>query len=117
MLFRGLDANGDWTYGAGLSNFATQNDAIALNIRTRILSWVGDCFFDSKAGIDWVNRIGSKNQAKFLDLDLRRLIIQTDGVTGLVDFDTSLVGRNFTANYTVDTIYGKTYTNRISMDI
>lgn len=117
MLFRNLDANGDWTFGAGLSNLAIQNEAIALNIRTRILSWVGDCFFDVKAGIDWVNRLGSKNQAVLLDLDLRRIILTTEGVTGLVSFDIVTKDRAFTANYTVNTIYGKEYTDTLKLEI
>lgn len=117
MLFRGLDADGDWTFGKGLSNFATQNDAIALNIRTRILSWIGDCFFDLKAGIDWVNRLGSKNQAALLDLDLRRRILETEGVTGLTQFDIINQDRAFTGNYTVNTIYGQEYANTVSLEI
>ena len=117
MLFRALNADGDWTFGAGLSNFASQADAIALNIRTRVMSWVGDCFFDMKAGIDWVNRLGSKNQLALLDLDLRRLILQTDGVTGLTNFDIVMQGRAFIANYTVDTIYGQSYTSTINMEL
>lgn len=117
MLFRDLDANGDWRFGAGLSNLASQNDAIALNIRTRVLSWMGDCFFDMKAGIDWVNRLGSKNQATLLDLDLRRIILETEGVTGLVQFDIVYQNRIFTANYTVNTIYGQEYADIVNMEI
>lgn len=117
MLFRNLDADGDWTFGAGISNYATKNDAVALNIRTRLLSWVGDCFFDVKAGIDWINRLGSKEQALLLDLDLRRLIIRTEGVTGLKQFDTVNQNRVFTANYTVESIYGQEYASSINMEL
>lgn len=117
MLFRDLDVDGDWIFGAGFSNLATQNNAIALNIKTRLLSWVGDCFFDMKAGIDWYNRLGSKNQAGLLDLDLRRVTLQTEGVTGLTQFDIINQNRNFTGNYTVDTIYGQDYTDTIKLEI
>ena len=46
MIFRSLDELGDWNFGKGVQDFVSGNDAIALNIKTRIQSWVGDCFFD-----------------------------------------------------------------------
>lgn len=117
MLFRNLDADGDWQFGAGFSSLASAQKAIGLNIKTRIQSWVGDCFFDMAAGIDWVNRLGSKNQRTLLELDLRRIILQSQGVTGLVEFTTNMVGRAFTANYTVNTIYGQQYQDIISVEV
>jgi len=62
MIFRNIDENGDWDFGKGIQDFTSGNKAIGLNIKTRIQSWVGDCFFDMNAGIDWLNRLGSKNQ-------------------------------------------------------
>lgn len=117
MLFRNLDASGDWSFGNGKQDYVDKNRAIGLNIKTRLLSWVGDCFFDQKAGIDWVNRLGSKNQRTLLELDLRRMILQTDGVTGLVSFDTVLVRRAFTANYTVITKYSQEYIDSLTVEI
>lgn len=117
MLFRNLDANGDWMFGSGKANYVDLNTAIGLNIRTRLLSWVGDCFFDKQAGIDWTNRLGSKNQRALLELDLRRVILQSEGVTGIVSFDTVLEGRTFTANYTVNTIYSRGYVDSVTRGI
>lgn len=105
MIFRNLTEEHDWCFGAGKANMTSLNQAIGLNIKTRILSWVGDCFFDQNAGIDWWNRLGSKNQRTLLELDLRRQIQQSEGVTGIVEFQTNLIGRKFSASYTVTTIY------------
>lgn len=116
MLFRNLDQNGDWQFGKGLQDITDLDTAIGLNIRTRILSWVGDCFWDTEAGIDWVNRLGSKNSQDLLDLDLRRLILQSEGVTGLVNFDIKVINRGFQATYVVTTIYGKEYANTINIE-
>lgn len=113
MIIRNLDANGDWTWGSGKGNYLTNNAAIGLNIKTRLLSWVGDCFFDSQAGIDWTNRLGSKNQRTLLELDLRRVILRSFGVTGIVFLDTVLVDRSFTANYSVNTIFSKDYQDQL----
>ena len=117
MIFRNLDQNDDWTFGAGRSNFAAQNKAIGLNIKTRLLSWVGDCFFDQKAGIDWTNRLGSKGQRSLLELDLRRVILQSEGVTGMVKFDTILNNRKFSGNYEVNTIYTQSFRDQFILGI
>lgn len=116
MLFRNLDDDHDWCFGKGLEDLTTGDTAIGLNIETRILSWVGDCFWDMEAGIDWSNRIGGKNVKELLDLELRRLIIQSQEVTGLVDFVITQQGRNFTAAYTVNTIYGSAYASTINIE-
>ena len=109
MIIRNLDSAHDWTFGQGTGNYLTGNPAIGLNIETRVLSWLGDCFFDTGAGIDWANRLGSKNQRKLLEADLRRIILQSIGVTGIVTFSTSVVGRAFSASYTINTIFSASY--------
>jgi hypothetical protein len=113
MKFRQLSSDGDWTFGKGIGNYVIENDAVGLNVKTRLLSWVGDCFFDLGAGIDWVNRLGSKSQRAILELDLRTLILQTEGVTTVKNFSTQLVGRDFKATYDVETIYSQSYTDSI----
>jgi len=117
MIFRNLDVNHDWTFGKGLSNYARLNQSIGLNIRTRVLSWLGDCFFAQQEGIDWVNRLGSKNQKKLLEDDLRRIILQTPNVTGIVSFDITFQSGNraFRADYSVNTIYSKEYIDSIEV--
>lgn len=117
MIFRNLNNDGDWQFGKGIQSYTNKNQAIGLNIKTRILSWVNDCFFDQLAGIDWANRLGSKNQKDLLDLDLRRIILQSDGVTSIESFDSVLSGRNFTANYSVNTIYSKEFQDSLTLEI
>jgi len=114
MIFRALDSNGDWTFGHGKNNFLSGNAAIGLNIKTRLLSWVGDCFFSMNSGVDWVNRLGSKNQRTLLEGDIKRIIIASYGVTGITSFATVLNVRAFTANYSVNTIFSKAYTDSLT---
>lgn len=114
MEFRQLTDAGDWTFGSGLNNYASDDDAIGLNIRTRILSWVGDCFFDAGAGIDWVNRLGSRNQQELLELDLRTLILQTEGVTAINNISVVVTGRDFSATYDIQTIYSQSYLDELN---
>lgn len=115
MIFRQLTAEHDWTFGAGLNNFARNDAAIGLNIQTRLLSWVGDCFFDTQTGIDWKNRLGSKNQRALLENDLRRVILQSFGVTSIISFETILTGRSFSADYNITTIFSPSFQSAIEI--
>lgn len=117
MIFRNLDSDNDWNFGASKANFARDKLAIGLNIKTRINSWVGDCFFDLPAGIDWWNRLGSKDQRQLLELDLRRIILQSEGVTSIESFDTTLQGRIFSATYTVNTVLSEAFTDTLTLEI
>ena len=117
MIFRALDSTHDWQFGHGLSNFLTGDAAISANIDTRLLSWVNDCFFDMGAGIDWLNALGSKGQESMLELNLKRVILQSYGVTGLVSFFTTLSGRSFSASYTINTIYSQNYQNSLALNL
>lgn len=117
MKFRNLDADLDWTFGKGVYNYARQQEATKLNIRTRLLSWVNDCFFDMSAGIDWLNRLGDKQQRELLEQDIKRVITQSEDVIELVTFSTTLLGRQFSAEYTVRTIYSKLVTDFIQVGV
>ncbi|PHS61060.1 MAG: hypothetical protein COB09_19115 [Thalassobium sp.] len=117
MTFRNLTENHDWTFGSGLQNYTSGNQAIGIDIKTRLLSWIGDCFFAENEGIDWKNRIGSKNQRNLLENDIRRIILKTQGVTELLSFDTILNDRNFTASYSINTIFSQEYIDTLTLRI
>lgn len=119
MIFRALDVNHDWTFGKGVNDYTRLNQAIGLNIKTRILSWLGDCFFAQQEGIDWVNRLGSKRQRGLLEADLRRIILQTPDVRGITIFDIIYdeTGRRFSASYSVITIYSQEYIDSVEVGI
>lgn len=113
MIIRNLDKNGDWVFGQGFGSYVSQNQAIGLNIKTRLLSWLGDCFFARTAGVDWWNRLGKKNQQALLSADLQRIISQSSGVTGILAFNVQQTGRSVSASYTVQTIYSTSFTDSI----
>ena len=106
MIVRSLDVNGDWQFGKGRNNYLSANKAIVQNISTRLNSFLGDCFFALDAGIDWFNLLGSKNQVA-LELAVRAIVLNTAGVTRLVDVSVELNHntRRITMSYTVETIY------------
>lgn len=79
MRVRALDGTGDWTFGKGLNDYKFGNDAVAQLIATRLRSFLGDCFFDQGAGIDWVSFLGSKDQLG-LNLAISAVLYNTENV-------------------------------------
>jgi outer membrane protein assembly factor BamA len=80
-MTRGLDSNNDWIFGIGANAYLTANAEVAINIQTRVLSFLNDCFFDTGAGLNWWALLGSKNQAA-LQLSIGTVILNTNNVTG-----------------------------------
>ena len=107
MIIRALDENGDWTFGRGRNDYKRRIDAVALNIQTRLKSFLGDCFFDQTAGIDWFNLLGSKRILE-LKLSISSTLLNSDGVEKINEILVSVgTGRVFLVQYSVDTVYGK----------
>lgn len=118
MIFRVIDEDNDWTFGKGQNNYARDNGAVSLNIRTRVNSWLNDCFFAMNEGIDWYNRLGSFTQKELLDLDLKRVILNTEDVTGMNGFESSVnEQRQYVARFDISTIYSKSYTDNIVIGV
>ena len=107
MKTRALDAMGDWQFGRGLQSYATEKNALNQNISTRLKSWKNDCFFAMDDGVDWNNflDIGKKT---FLDIDIKRVILQTEGVLRISSYESTLdpETRKITISATVGTIFG-----------
>lgn len=106
MILRALDANGEWTFGKGKNNYLTLNAAIGQNIGSRLKSILGDCYFDTKAGLDSFNFMGSKDITGF-QLAVNATIINSTGVTKVNRLSLSVDPRtrNIALSYDVDTVY------------
>jgi len=115
MIFRKLDTSGDWTFGKGKSNFTRDEAAIEENIQTRLLSWVGNCFWDIYAGIDWINRL-NKGQERRLINEIVNNLLQAYGVVSVesVSVSSDVATRSVVIHcVNVQTIYGSTFTKTI----
>lgn len=106
MRVRAIDVNGNWLYGKGQNDYLRNNAAVAQNIQTRLLSFLGNCFFDLGAGIDWFNFLGSKELIQ-LNLSVSTVILNTTGVVGLKQLSVVLAPgtRLLTVQYQVQTTY------------
>lgn len=107
MIIRNLTVDSDWTFGSGIQNYKRDLAAIELNIKTRLKSWKGDCFYQPAEGVDYNNflDVGTKN---FLDSDVKRVILQSEGVIKITEYESSLDrdSRAFSAQATIISIFG-----------
>lgn len=108
VKFRTLDSNWDFQFGRGKQDYASDSMAVSYRLKTKLLSWFRDCFFDVEAGVDWKNILGSKGTKSQADSAVRQLVVTDEGVDSLVSFDSSMSGRTYNCSIRVKTIYGET---------
>ena len=105
MRFRSLDGTGDWNFGQGLESYAVDDNAIAFDVQTKVMSFFKDCWFDPTAGIDWLRLLGTKSTAQEIQLSIRGAILQAAGVTKVNSVDFVYQGRKLTVSYNINTIF------------
>lgn len=106
MKVRALTTLHDWTFGKGLNNYLSGAAAVTQDINTRLNSYLGDCFFDQGAGINWFGFVGGKNELG-LNLAISSTILNTEGVLTMNQLSLILTStRQFLVQYSVNTIYG-----------
>ena len=75
MRFRVLDENWDWSFGRGQNDYASNSLAVSYDLKTKILSWLNDCFFDMDSGLNWQKFLGGKFQKAEIDSAIKNTII------------------------------------------
>ena len=108
MAFRNLDNNHDWTFGIGRNNYVSGSQEVLLNVQTRILSFLGDCFFAPLDGIDWW-RLLDYNKQEEAENAVMATIAETEGVESVNQIDSYINSqRRLTLSYSITDIYGNT---------
>jgi len=103
MIYRALDANGDYQIGVFLANTpATVGQAVI----TRLLLWKSEWFLDVTDGTPWLQDIVGNNTN--YDFEIQSRILDTPGVTDIVSYASSVVNRRLSVTATINTIYGQT---------
>lgn len=114
MTFRNLDANHDWVFGTGQNDYVSENQEIALNIETRILSFLGDCFFAINEGIDWFNLLDYRYQNS-LEMKVQEVVKNTPGVSAVNSIDIMLgANRKIIITYDIQTIFSSSYQGEVT---
>lgn len=107
MRYRALDENGDYTFGRGKDNFLVNSpDMVRQSIQTRLLLIRGEWFLDKTEGTPWDKVIG-KGTNKTHDLVIQTRILQTKGVSSIVQYQSQVdpVTRSLSIAALVITIY------------
>lgn len=114
MSFRNLDGHGDWVFGLGRHSYVNENQEILLNAKTRVLSFLGDCFFAPQDGIDWWHLLDYNKQTE-LENAVMSTIAETEGVESVNEVDSVINSdRKITLTYSITTIYGSTYNQELT---
>lgn len=109
MVVRRLDPETGDIVTSG-TQFITERAEIAQTIKTRLRLFYGEYFRDITDGTQWFENILAKNTSLTQkDAELKRRILQTDGVINLVTFesDYDINARTFTVTASVLTEFGQ----------
>lgn len=101
MLYRTLDANGDYQLGSFLSNSPA---AVAQAVQTRLLLWRGEWFLDVTDGTPYMQDV--LGHGTNYDLEIQDRILSTPGVTEITSYSSSVVNRALSVQCTLNTLYG-----------
>ncbi len=109
MRYRKLDANGDYTFGQGQSDFWRDvPDAPAQAALTRLFLFQSDWFLDSREGMPWKTQVLGNRTAATRDPTIRNHVLGSQGVTEITEYSSTLDRdtRRFGVVMTISTIYG-----------
>ena len=123
MIIRTIDGSGDWEFGKGRNSYSSGQAAVAEMVQTRLLSFLGDCFWDVTAGINWYGYLGYKDELA-LNLAVSTCILNTPDqngnlvITGINQLVLTLnrQSRNLFIQYQAVSIYS-TITSTFSYDL
>ena len=114
MRFRNLDNNGDWCFGKGRNSYLKDNEALMMNIKTRLLEFYQDCFWDMEKGIDWWRLLGGKDLKKIL-VDVQNTILKSYQVKRIVKLDYSLTNRKLFLSISIEFLNGEILTDTVEV--
>lgn len=112
MITRAIKNNQDssrraWVFCRGYSAYKKEQKSIEQDIKSALLEFKNDCFFALQNGIDWLTRLGSKNQKELLDDDVFKTIQSRFGVISVQDFQSSVIERAYSCQCNVFTIFSQ----------
>ncbi len=115
MITRIIDGEtNDWIFGRGKQGYLAEDKAIQQNVKTKLQSFINNCFFDMGEGIDWFFHLGAKNP-EGLQLAIVDKIASLSGVTDvqLVEFENT--DRMAKINYQLSTVWDKNISGNITV--
>lgn len=96
-----------WVFCKGLSAYKSKQKAIEQIVKSSLLEFKNDCYFALNNGIDWITRLGYKNQKSLLDVDVQKIILEQWGVLNVQNFQSSIIERYYNCSCEVYTIFSE----------
>ena len=106
MRYRKLTPTGDYDFGNASRFLANTPETVAQAVGTRLRLYREEWFLDKREGLDLEAILGYGTQAT-RDLEVQRRILDTQGVTGIASYSSSVQGREFRVSCTIETVYGQ----------
>lgn len=97
----------EWSFGHSLGDYKSGQNQVIQDIYTALYEWKYDCFFAMQNGIDYSTRLGYKNQKDLLDDDIRQVIESRIGVLAVNNFESNVIGRQYTCTCDVFTEFSE----------
>ena len=85
MSVFGLDSNGDLAFTKNNFKILTGKEEIIQNVETRVREQTFDCFTNLSAGIDWLNPPKTQEEINILEVRIRNVVAQTNGVQAVTN--------------------------------
>jgi hypothetical protein len=108
MKYRELDADGDYTFGQG--RFINNIEAVGQAILTRMKLLYGEWWERTDDGLPLFERIlgvfVDERKRDAVDLVISERVTGTPGVRNITRFDSEFYNRRYSAQCTVNTIFG-----------
>jgi hypothetical protein len=109
VIYRKLDAAGDYTFGQGSANFLVDSPAaVAQAVSTRLKLIQGEWFLDTQAGVPYNTEVLGFGTIPYYDFAIKDAIINTPGVSSIVSYSSYIANRDVSITATINTIYGQT---------
>lgn len=107
MRYRALDADNDMQFGLGGLNYLVNTpEGVAQAVRTRLLLLTGEWFLDTTEGTPYAEQVLGFGTQSTRDLAIRTRILETQGVSDIVEYSSEVIGREFIVTAKIDTVYG-----------
>lgn len=109
MRVRALTADGDMTFGHGRGDFLVNSpEAVSQVVDTRLTLLTGEWFLDQTEGLPFSTQIAGKNTRATYDQAIRSRILETERVTSIESYSSTLENRRLSVSATINTAYGQT---------
>ena len=109
MKYRRLSPTGDYMFGFGNTSFATDLEACAQAIKTKLKMFQGEYWEDLDEGLPFFQQMAGSRNKTMIDALIRSRILETPGVTSIQSFSSEIsADRKYTATALVNTEYGET---------